>query len=96
MWTEKQLATYKEQGFLFQPGLLSRQQIDDLQASAADLMGEKDNPEEVHIVREKERPGAHGILYASSRRALAKHLQVGGGRRAGETDLRPGCLHLSQ
>lgn len=56
MWTEKQLATYKEQGFLFQPGLLSRQQIDELQASAADLMGEKDNPEEVHIVREKSGP----------------------------------------
>tara|TARA_B100001123_G_scaffold365348_1_gene424274 strand:+ start:1380 stop:2153 length:774 start_codon:yes stop_codon:yes gene_type:complete len=56
MWTDEQLETYNEQGFLFQPGLLSQQQIDDLQASAADLMNEKDNPEEVHIVREKGGP----------------------------------------
>ncbi|HCR19568.1 MAG TPA: hypothetical protein DIU35_18980, partial [Candidatus Latescibacteria bacterium] len=56
MWTDEQLEKYNEQGFLFQPGLLSQQQIDDLQASAADLMNEKDNPEEVHIVREKGGP----------------------------------------
>jgi ectoine hydroxylase len=56
MWTDTQLQTYREQGFLFQPGLLSPQQIDELRASTADLVNEKNNPEEVHIVREKSGP----------------------------------------
>ena len=56
MWTEAQLDSYREQGFLIQRGLLSPQQVEALRAASADLMGERDNPEEVHVVREKSGP----------------------------------------
>ena len=86
MWTDEQLEKYNEQGFLFQPGLLSQQQIDDLQASTADLMNEKDNPEEVHIVREKGGPV----------RTVFWPLQIERGRGTRQANSWQRRLHFSQ
>jgi len=56
MWTDEQLATYHEQGFLIQRGLLSGKQLDELRAGAVDLMRSDNNPPEVEVVREKSGP----------------------------------------
>jgi ectoine hydroxylase len=57
MWTEEQLATYREQGFLVQRGLIPQGQIEEVRAGADELMAEQaDNPPEVHVVREKSGP----------------------------------------
>ena len=57
MWSEEQLATYREQGFLVQRGLIPRGQIEEVRAGADELMAEQaDNPPEVHVVREKSGP----------------------------------------
>ena len=56
MWNDKQLATYREQGFLMQRGLLSGEQIDELRNAAIDLMEGKIAPPEVELVREKSGP----------------------------------------
>ena len=56
MWNDAQLATYHEQGFLIQRGLLSEAQVDELRAGAVDLMTAEANPPEVEVVREKSGP----------------------------------------
>ncbi|MCE2450659.1 MAG: phytanoyl-CoA dioxygenase family protein, partial [Candidatus Latescibacteria bacterium] len=57
MWSEKQLATYREQGFLVQRGLIPPDQIERLRSAADAMMSEQaDNPPEVHVVREKSGP----------------------------------------
>ena len=57
MWSEKQLATYREQGFLVQRGLIPPDQIERLRSAADEMMSEQaDNPPEVHVVREKSGP----------------------------------------
>ena len=57
MWSERQLATYREQGFLIQRGLIPPDQIERLRSAADEMMSEQaDNPPEVHVVREQSGP----------------------------------------
>ncbi len=56
MWTDKQLEQYRDQGYLFERGLLSRAEIDALCASAEVMMRDQGNPPEVEVVREKSGP----------------------------------------
>ena len=57
MWTERQLATYREDGFLVQRGVIPPDRIEELRAAADAVMAEDAvNPPEVHVVREKSGP----------------------------------------
>ena len=57
MWTEQELAAYREDGFLLQRGVIPPDRIEELRAAADAVMADDaDNPPEVHVVREKSGP----------------------------------------
>jgi len=89
MWTEQQLAEYHERGFLAQPGLLSADELAELQQTSADMVaryekhtelaGDDDN--EVHFVRETS--GAVRSIFATHRKVEAyrraiRHSKIAG------------------
>ena len=82
MWTDKQLVDYRNNGFFFQPGLLSQKQVEHLRAASEDLVQQKSTPpEEVEIVREKS--GAVRTVFCMHRqvepfRGLCRSDEIGG------------------
>ena len=79
VWNESQLGTFNSQGYLFVPGLVSSQELAELNAAIPELLRGDEGTDGMH--RERERSGAVRQIYLAHRhcppfRALALNPEI--------------------